>query len=77
MGSFLNVTIYRRGNPIRKAALFLACGHFMGVASYIQNLDRYFDSVYPLFKQDAVSFSQEEKEELARGQPQGEASMEE
>ena len=70
-GAFINTTLYRRGNPIRKAALFLAFGHFFGVASYLRNLDRYFDSVYPIFERDAVQFSKKEKQEFKGWKPQG------
>lgn len=56
-GAFLNCTIYKHGNSIRKAALFMFCGHIMGIVSYLSNLNRYFDSVYPIFERDAVEFS--------------------
>ena len=71
LGALTNVSIYRRGNPIRKAALFLFCGHIFGLASYFSNLNRYFDSVYPVFERDAVKFSKEEKKEYEGWVPQG------
>ena len=76
LGSLINVTLYKRGNAIRKAALALAFGHFFGVFSYFINVDRYFDSVYPVFEADAVTFSNEEKETLD-WKPQGKGHVEE
>ena len=75
LGSLINTTIYKKGSPIRKAAVFMALGHFFGVASYLVNLDRYFDSVYPLFEKDAVKFSKKEKAEFKGWKPQGEMIM--
>lgn len=49
-GAFINATLYRRGNTIRKAALILASGHILGLVSYFSNIDRYLDSVYPIFQ---------------------------
>lgn len=48
-GSIICSTFYKRGNPIRKAALVLACAHIFGQISYYNNLDKYFDCVYPIF----------------------------
>jgi hypothetical protein len=60
IGALINMTIYRRGNIIRKSALFLACGHLTSIVGYRNNLDRYFDAVYPIFQEEAVKFTQEE-----------------
>lgn len=61
IGAFVNCTFYKRGNSVRKIALFIAFGHFFGVYSSYKNLDRYFDSVYPVFQRDAQDFTEEEK----------------
>ena len=76
LGALVNTTIYRKGSTIRKAAVFVAFGHFFGVVSYMVNLDRYFDSLYPLFEKDAVQFSKKEKAEFKGWKPQGEAIIE-
>ena len=62
LGAFINCTLYKGGSPIRKAALFLAAGHLFGAFSYFSNLNRYFDSVYPIFQKDALHYSSQEKE---------------
>jgi len=56
-GAIINATLYRRGNIIRKTALFLTFGHVFAIMSYRHNIDRYFDSVYPIFREDAVLFT--------------------
>ena len=76
LGALVNTTIYRKGSTIRKAAVFVAFGHFFGVISQMVNLDRYFDSLYPLFEKDAVQFSKKEKAEFKGWKPQGEAIIE-
>lgn len=50
LGAIINSTIYRRGNTVRKTALFVTFGHLFNVISYQSNVDRYFDSVYPIFE---------------------------
>ena len=45
----INVTLYKGGSPIRRAALFVTVGHIFGGIAYMTNIDRYFDSVYPIF----------------------------
>jgi hypothetical protein len=77
IGAFINCTLYKRGNPIRKIALFLTFGHFFGVYSYLKNIDRYFDSVYPVFQRDAKSFTDEEKEIFKNWAPEGKGTLEE
>jgi len=57
LASFINCTIYKQGIFIRKAALFVTLGHLFGGIAYMINLDRYFDSVYPISEKDAVKFS--------------------
>ena len=52
-GAFINCTLYKRGTSVRKIALFLTFGHVFGVYSSYRNLDRFFDSVYPVFQRDA------------------------
>lgn len=59
--SFINCTFYRHGSTIRKAALFTAFGHIFGIVSHIKNINRYFDSVYPIFEKDALIYSRQEK----------------
>jgi hypothetical protein len=60
-GALINATLYRKGNPIRKAALFVTCGHLFGALSQAYNVDRYFDAVYPIFQADAIKFTKEER----------------
>jgi hypothetical protein len=74
-GAFLNVTLYKHGSPVRRAALFLTCGHAFGQISYSANLDRYFDSVYPVFQKDAIEFSAKEEVENQNWKPQGKGIM--
>jgi hypothetical protein len=52
-------------------------GHLFGIVSYMSNLDRYFDSVYPIFERDAVKFSVEDREAFGNWKPQGAAVMDE
>jgi hypothetical protein len=61
-GAVVNTTLYRRGNTIRKVALFLTFGHLFGMTSHRFNIDRYFDSVYPVFREEAIEFTKQEKE---------------
>ena len=63
IGAFICSTIYRRGSTARKAALFLLMGHLFGHSSYRINIDKYFDCVYPIFKEDANEFEKEMKME--------------
>lgn len=65
-GAIICSTIYKRGNPIRKGALVLACAHLLGQASYYNNLDKYFDVVYPIFEEDAMLFVKQEERESER-----------
>lgn len=53
-------TVYRRGSNIRKGAVFLTFGHFFGQVAYHWNLDKYFDTVYPVFEEDALNFVQQD-----------------
>jgi len=67
--------LYKHGSPVRRAALFLTCGHVFGQISYSANLDRYFDSVYPVFQKDAIEFSTKEEIENKNWKPQGKGVM--
>lgn len=57
----LNLTVFRHTNNIRKAAVFVTLGHLFGHLSYYNNLDRYFDSVYTIYEQDAVKYAIEDQ----------------
>jgi len=71
IGAAVNATIYRRGNTIRKTALFLTFGHIFAICTYRNNLNRYFDSVYPIFREEAVKYTSVEKELFKDWQPEG------
>ena len=60
-GCFINATIYKKGRTLRKAALLLTLIHVFGQISYHMNLDRYFDSVYKIFEEEAEKYVAEEK----------------
>lgn len=66
LGAVICTTMYRRGNPIRKGAVFLLCGHIFGQVSYYWNIDKYFDTVYPIFEEDALEFVGQEQRELIK-----------
>ena len=53
-GAVICATVYRRGRLPRQAALFATSGHVFGQLSYSYNLDKYFDSIYPIFEEDAI-----------------------
>lgn len=53
-GSLINATYYRGGNTVRKAALFVTVGYLFSAITHRFNIDRYFDSVYPIFREEAV-----------------------
>ena len=61
LGALINCTLYRRANLIRKVAMFTLIGHIFSVINYNGSLDRYFDAVYPVFRDDAGDFTAEEK----------------
>lgn len=56
-----NTFFYRKGSTIRRLALFFTVGHLMGQTSYEMNIDRYFDSVYELFEEDAKAYVSSER----------------
>ena len=68
-GAFISATIYRRANIVRKAALFVTLGHVFGVISHRFNIDRYFDSVYPIFREEAIEYAKQEKMEFQDWKP--------
>lgn len=74
-GACINTTLYRNGNGIRKAALFITSGQLLGMFSHRLNMNRYFDSVYPLFKEEAVEYVKREKEEFKGWRPEGKADI--
>lgn len=59
-GALLCSVVYTRGSVPRRAALFLGCGHAFGQISYHWNIDKYFDTVYDIFEEDAIQFAKEE-----------------
>lgn len=42
-------------------AVFLALGHLFGQVAYHWNLDKYFDTVYTIFEEDAIAFVESEE----------------
>lgn len=77
LGAVVNASIYRRGSAVRKAALFVTSAHAFRSLSHSYNVDRYFDAVYPIFQEDAVKFTQAEREEFEGWRPEGRAVVEE
>ena len=76
--SIICSTVYRRGSNTRKAALLLTCGHVFGQISYHWNIDKYFDTVYPVFEEDAIEFVElEERERIKQevGKSAGQSIM--
>ena len=59
-GALICSTVYHRGRLPRKAAVFVTSGHVFGQFSYYTNINKYFDSVYPIFEEDAVEYMKQE-----------------
>lgn len=76
IGALINATIYRRGNTIRKTALFLAFGHIFAICAYRNNINRYFDGVYPIFREEAVQYTAAEREAFDGWRPDGKFDIE-
>ena len=77
LGALINTTLYRKGSLVRKAAMFTFVGHSFSVINYNGSIDRYFDAVYPVFRDDAGEFVTQEKEEYGEMKPDGPAIMDE
>lgn len=61
LGAFICSTVYRKGSSIRKAAVFFTTGLVFSEISYRWNVDKYFDTVYPIFEEDALEFVRAEE----------------
>lgn len=63
LAAIICATIYRRGSSARKAAVFFTTGPVFSEISYHWNVDKYFDTVYPIFEEDAVEYVRAEERE--------------